>query len=253
MDRLSKPSDLEQIYSDQIGIGKSSIVELPRRPKKAAGARSAMPESAFRTELTKLAAQLFLSKGSASPRVVAFSSIEERAKETGITARTGELLASLISPQSVCVVDANPSSPSVHRIFGVPNERGWSEFMAQGISARQHAQPIAGANFWVMPCGASVPFILARDYVARLRHQVKALCAEFDYVLIQAPLAESTETCHLSKVCDGLVLVLEDNSTQRDKALNVTSHLKHVGVQILGAVLKDNSAPVPDAISRNFR
>lgn len=213
------------------------------------------PENAaIRAELTKLAIRLFLpAKRSAAAHVVAFTSVDESADGIGIAARTGELLGPLVSPQLVCVVDANPGSPSVHRHFGVANEHGWSEFLARGVSARQLAQPIGETNVWVIPYGSSIPPILAHEYAARLQHQVNTLRSEFAYVLIQAPPALSPEALRFGKIGDGLVLILEASSTQRETALSVTSHLKHMGARILGAVLNENTAPVPEAISRKLR
>jgi succinoglycan biosynthesis transport protein ExoP len=49
----------------------------------------------------------------------------------------------------------------------------------------------------------------------------------------------------LGQLTDGLVLVLEANSTRREAALRITENLNAAHVQILGAVLNKRTFPIP--------
>jgi Mrp family chromosome partitioning ATPase len=75
---------------------------------------------------------------------------------------------------------------------------------------------------------------------------VPELRKEFDYVLIDsAPLNTHGDGITLAKLTDGLVLVLETNSTRREAVARVTASLHAAQIKILGAVL---NKPIPEAL-----
>jgi Mrp family chromosome partitioning ATPase len=49
----------------------------------------------------------------------------------------------------------------------------------------------------------------------------------------------------LGQLADGVVLVLEANSTRREAAAKVTENLRAAQIKILGAVLNKRTFPIP--------
>jgi len=65
-------------------------------------------------------------------------------------------------------------------------------------------------------------------------------------VLIDAPpLSEYSDAVGLGQLADGLLLVLEANSTRRETALRITEDLSAAHVRVLGAVLNKRTFPIP--------
>src|SRR5277367_6032834 len=87
-------------------------------------------ESSQLAELAKLVQRIFLLPGGEYHHTVVFSSSDTGNGCSWICARVGELLASQVTG-SVCLVDANLQSPTLHEQFGVPNHHGLSDALRQ--------------------------------------------------------------------------------------------------------------------------
>ena len=82
-----------------------------------------------------------------------------------------------------------------------------------------------------------------------LRPRLAEFRLEFDHLLIQAPAATATnQAALLARLCDGLVLVLEANSTRRAAAQMAKERLIAAHVRLLGTVLTERTFPIPRAI-----
>src|SRR5262249_33875828 len=105
------------------------------------------------------------------------------------------------------------------------------------------------ANLWLISCGskASEPRTLLQ--AERLQERLGDLRAQFDYILVSAPPAHlSADTITLGQLSDGVVLVLEANSTRREVAQKSKLTLETANVKLLGAVLNNRTFPIPKAI-----
>ena len=86
-----------------------------------------------------------------------------------------------------------------------------------------------------------------------VRKRVDELREAFDYVLIDTPpLNAYSEGVALGQSADGLVLVLEANSTRRDATARIAERLHSMQVNILGAVLNKRTFPIPDLLYRRL-
>jgi Mrp family chromosome partitioning ATPase len=82
-----------------------------------------------------------------------------------------------------------------------------------------------------------------------MKARVAELRKEFDYVLIDSPpLNIYSDGIVLGQLSDGVVVVLEANSTRREAALRVAEGLRAKRVRVLGAVLNKRTFPIPDSL-----
>jgi Mrp family chromosome partitioning ATPase len=82
-----------------------------------------------------------------------------------------------------------------------------------------------------------------------LRVRITELRAAFRYVIIYAgPLRLETSAMLISRWTDGVVLVVEANSTRRETAKRVKESLQAANVSLLGVVLNNRTFPIPEAI-----
>ena len=92
--------------------------------------------------------------------------------------------------------------------------------LAKAISDLAHKNPMAAAGG-----------LLLKPSMGQLRE-------EFDLIIVDAPpLAHYADAIALGRVADGVVLVIEAESTRRDSALAAVENLRSCDVRILGAVL----------------
>jgi hypothetical protein len=82
-----------------------------------------------------------------------------------------------------------------------------------------------------------------------LEIMLKNLHLEFDYTIVNGPPAGlDMEAALLGRLSDGVVLVLEANSTRRAAAQVAKQNLRRAEARLLGTVLVERTFPVPHAI-----
>jgi len=82
---------------------------------------------------------------------------------------------------------------------------------------------------------------------------MKELRAEFDYVLVDAPPVNLyADAILLGQLADGVVLVVQANSTRRETARKVKETLQAAKVNLLGTVLDKRTFPIPEPFYRRL-
>jgi Mrp family chromosome partitioning ATPase len=216
--------------------------EIPKRTKQ----RSDLETIRYREEV-KLVQRIFPVNAQRSPQLVIFSSLEGEADACSITARSGEILAAR-AEGPVCVVDANLRSPFLHRYFGIENCRGFSDAICESGPAQDFALHLAKSNLWVMPSGSAGVQLSFQQASERVSSRMMELRTLFKYVVINSPLYLDRAPAPPSFAADGIVLVVEANSTRRETVREVMEELQIVGTRVLGVVLNNRTFPIPDAI-----
>lgn len=196
-------------------------------------------------EIGRLVQRLFRTPDAIVPRVVVFSAVEPGGGCTSICAATAEML-SAVAPGSICVVDANLRTPSLHNYFNLDNRTGLANAMVQAGPIQSFAQRVPETNLWVLPAGSSKVEASALFSSDALQGRMAELRSEFNHVLVDAPpLNRYTDGIMLGRASDGLLLVLESNTTRRESARNVIDNVKSSNVRLLGAVLNKRTFPIP--------
>jgi protein-tyrosine kinase len=203
-----------------------------------------------RAEYMKLVRRLFLEQTEKTPRAVVFAGIDDGSGSSRICASVAEVLAVEVR-QSVCVVDANPQSTFWSQLTGGGNHRAVTAELLQESPVRDLVQQLQPEKLWFLACRT-----LAADGLLRsdlLRARFLELRKEFEYVLVDVPpVALDSTSALLAPLTDGLVLVVEANSTRREVARKVKETLESAHVQLLGAVLNNRTFPIPETIYRNI-
>jgi protein-tyrosine kinase len=205
----------------------------------------------FRGEAFKLIQQLFLAPGSLAPRALVFCAVEQGNDRNGICAKAGKLLASN-TRSSVCVVDANVTSPYMHKYFGVENGPGFHEAMTEDAHVKNYMQQIGGDGLWLMQAG--VPPSGANSTPAmtfeRLAARMAELRTSFDHVLVDAPgAAGDSVAAYLSSLADGVILIVEQSFTPRQAVRDLKDEIEAAGGRVLGVVLHRRSLSFSDRMN----
>jgi Mrp family chromosome partitioning ATPase len=209
-------------------------------------------QSIAREEEIKLVERVFPAGNHSSAQVVLFSAVEESAGCREIFTRASEILAAR-AEGPVCVVDAVFGSPSLHQYFGVENSKGLAEAVYESGPIQNFAHQLPHTNLWVLPAGIAVSQLSASLYADRLRSRMTELRAAFQYVLVHSSsLSMDPLSITLSHLTDGVVLVVEANSTRRERARQLKKSLDVAGVRVLGIVLNNRTFPIPEALYRRL-
>jgi len=200
-------------------------------------------------EAQRLVQQLFAFQVKEPPRTVTFAGIDHGNGCSRISAAVAETLAKNNRGRRVCLVEANFRSPALPGMFGVPNHFGLTEALLRDEAVSQFAKPLPQQNLWLLSSGTLAvdsPSLLASE---QLRTRIAELRQEFDFVIVDAPpLNRYSDGIVLGQLSDGLVLVIEANTTRREAAAAVTQNLHAAKVPILAAVLNKRTFPIPESI-----
>jgi len=201
-------------------------------------------------EAAKLVQRVFVFSNSHAPRVVVFSSADECNGSGEICFRAGEILAAQGSG-SVCLVDANLRAPSLHQLSGLAKFPGLTDATVKPGPIRDFAVQVG--NVWIVPPGSTHAAAQGLFASGPLRLRIGELRKEFDYVLIDAPPVSSCgDAVLLGQMADGVILVVEANSTRRETAWLAKAAFEDAKIRLLGGVLNNRTFPIPEALYRKL-
>jgi len=144
-------------------------------------------------------------------------------------------------PSQICIVDANLRSPSPKPLLEEPDP--------EYDNTRKGHRRIA-ENLWLASCD-SLTANGGASTLDQMRVMIKDLRDEFEHVVINAPpVGLYSDAALLGQSADGLVLVLEANSTRRVAARKAKLALEASNVLVLGTVLNNRTFPIPEKIYR---
>jgi len=205
-------------------------------------------------EVMKLVQQVFIIPGSAqAPGAVAFCGVYSGDGCSWVCAHAAEMLAEH-GDGSVCIVDANLRTPSLHDYFRFENGKGFADGVKEdGRPMREFARRASGRHLWLITAGTVGREPNGSLNPARLRARITELRSEFDHVLIDTPPVHSYgDAILLSQLTDGVVLVVGSNSTRREPARIAKESFETAKIPILGAVLNKRTFPIPEALYRKL-
>ncbi|HXW99789.1 MAG TPA: CpsD/CapB family tyrosine-protein kinase [Candidatus Acidoferrales bacterium] len=237
-DMLSQPVEMRKLIDESPLPPPAPI--LPSTP-------AIQTEGIARDEVMKLVQRLFLSGGQGHRQVV-FAGTEAGNGCSWVCARAADLLASQAAG-SVCVVDCNMVSPTLHLEYHVENHHGLADALRTDESIRLYTQKLSRSNLWLLSAGSIDKNSEQQLTLEAMRRRLSELRAVFDYVLLDvAPLATADHASTLGKWCDGVALVLKANASSRKGARKVLEGLKTAQIPVLGAVLNQRTFPIPESI-----
>jgi succinoglycan biosynthesis transport protein ExoP len=195
----------------------------------------------FRSVMTSV---LFAAGSRGGFRLVVITSPEAGEGKTTVASNLGATFAA--TGRRVLLVDADLRRPRLHKVFDVAHSPGLLEFADEvnergaGASMDSFIEQTSVAGLFLMPCGACAAGMANLLHTLRFTEVFSALRREFDVVVVDAPpLLCVPEVRVMSRLADGVVLVVRAGSTQVDEAINAERFINQDGGNLLGIVLND--------------
>jgi protein-tyrosine kinase len=202
-------------------------------------------------QIANLVQRVFMFPNPCPPRVIVLASVDKGAGSGEICFAAGQFLASHLSG-SVCVVDANLNGGTLQRLMDSNKAPGFTDAITSLRPIRDFAVRVGHQNLWGIPRGTRLkaPGLFAADLLCSRLMELRKM---FDYILIDAaPVDYSGDSVVLGQIADGLILVVEANSTRRETARRAKDILEGAKVKLLGAILNNRTFPIPPVIYRRL-
>jgi hypothetical protein len=225
------------------------IIEVEREESQLPGPAIWDADSFAEEQIRGLVRQVFLPGWPKPAHQVVFSAVDPETDISAICMQVGLALSAQVSG-TTCLVEANLSSPGLEQAL----ERNGFDLVAnQERSALRGASRRLSNELWLVPRSAFLTGDENDWSDPWLRDRLTALRLEFDYTVLYGPPAGTcSEAALLASVCDGMVLVLEANSTRRAAAQKVKEKLHSANARLLGAVLSERTFPIPETIYKKL-
>lgn len=251
---MSRNFDILQRAGDAAGsrFGGSPSGSSPSGSRQTRPDRSVL--KLIDDEITKLVQRVFiLPESTKAPGAVTFSGVDQSDGCSWVCARASEVLAEQVAG-TVCVVDANLRTPSLHEHFRFENSGvGFAEAIKSTKPIHEFARRASGSHLWLIPAGSVSGEPNGSLNPARLRTRIRELRDEFDYVLMDTPpIHLYGDAVLLGQLTDGMIVVVGSNSTRRESARIAKESVEAAKIPILGAVLNRRRFPIPEAIYRKL-
>jgi capsular exopolysaccharide synthesis family protein len=140
--------------------------------------------------------------------------------------------------QRVLMVDCDLRRPSLHTLFGMPNERGLTTAILEQGEGPLPVQATVVPGLNLLTSGPLPPRPADLLGSRRMGALIERMRAEADIVLFDTPpVVAVTDAAALAPRVDGVLLVLQAGMTRRDRAREARQLLEKVKANIVGVVL----------------
>lgn len=185
-----------------------------------------------------LRTSVLLSAAGSPPKTILVTSSQPAEGKTTTVVNTAISLAQLGA--SVLIIDGDLRKPTAHKVFGVDHARGLSTYLSRDVEMDGLIKELPIANISLLPCGPIPPNPAELISSEKMRNMLAMLAERYDHILIDSPpLINVTDAVILSRMVDGVILVVHGGRSTRDVVRRAHQELASVGAKIFGVVLNN--------------
>ena len=138
------------------------------------------------------------------------------------------------------ILDCDMRRPRMNKLFKAGREPGMSNILVGESAWEKIIQPTDVENLWLIPSGPIPPNpaeLISSDLMQEI---MEAMKKRYDRIIIDSPpIMAVTDAVALSRLVDGLVMVIKVGKTPKDVMRRAVSQLRDVNAKVLGVVLND--------------
>ena len=238
VERLRQKLDTVEDVEREIGLQVIGVIpDLPRLRRLSTTPRDYIqrePLSEFGGAFQRLRALLTLSNDRVMPRSVLVSSCATGEGKTTIAVCLS--IASVSSGQRVLLVDCDFAQPQVHRMLGVPNDRGLTDILKGTATLAETITRPAGTGLSILTVGRSPEGAIDLLNSARMEQLLSDLKEIFDIVILDSAPVQVSNALILGGLAEKTIFVTRRDWTAHREAFHAVQQLQLYGADIAGVV-----------------
>ena len=185
-----------------------------------------------------LRTSVLLSAAGRPPKMILVTSSQPGEGKTTTCINTAISLSQLGA--SVLIIDCDLRKPTTHKVFGVDHVLGLSTYLSRDVTIDGLVQRMPISNVSLLPCGPIPPNPAELISSEKMRGMLAMLSERYDHILIDSPpLINVTDPVILSRMVDGVILVVHGGKSTRYVVRRARQELTSVGAKIFGVVLNN--------------
>lgn len=153
--------------------------------------------------------------------------------------------------RDILLIDTQLKKPSLHTFFGVEPQPGLNEFLDSQVRLNDSLRYIFDSQLKLIPAGRRThePFYNLhldnfQTFLEKIRHHLHLVFMDIP------PLLEYAEGITLSKLCDGIILVIESSHTRVEDIQEAADLLQKANVPLLGSVMNKRKSYIPHWLNK---
>ncbi|WP_129727563.1 CpsD/CapB family tyrosine-protein kinase [Ectobacillus funiculus] len=140
--------------------------------------------------------------------------------------------------KKVLLIDADMRKPSMHTMFRTENTLGLTSVLSKQSKLESCVRETDVENLDFLPAGAVPPNPAELLGSIRMEELIEQAYESYDLIIIDTPpVLAVTDAQVLANKCDGIVLVVRSNHTEKEDALKAKGLLANAKGKLLGVVL----------------
>ena len=210
------------------------------------------PGSVVSEQFRKLRTQLLTLNLPGQPKTIMVTSASEGEGKTLVTTNLATILAHDLHSHAL-LVDADLRNPALSRWFGLSNGRGLSDYLTGGAEIPQLLLKTKIAKLSILSSGTireNPVELIGSKRMEALVNELRSRYSDRYIIFDSSPLLATTEPSVLTKLVDGIILVVRAGSTPRESVKQALTTIDPA--KILGIVLNDLALQSKDLNARYF-
>lgn len=151
--------------------------------------------------------------------------------------------------KKVILIDADLRKPSLQQVFRTENVNGLTDILMKKITVTDGIQEVDGIpGLHMIPAGF-IPLYPAELLSSQnMTELLERLSEIFDIILIDTPpVLVATDAQIISSICDGMLIVVKSEKTERKALLDAKKNLEQVNSNILGVIFNHTEKTVDNS------
>ena len=146
----------------------------------------------------------------------------------------------------ILLIDANVRAPRIDTVLGLNDSHGLVQLLRHEVPDDDTIQRNVVDNLNVVTTGRTQTTFFDPLWLRELEPFLHDFQKTYDVIILDsAPIETYVDILILTPYCDGVILVVRADQTQREKILSTKDKIEETGGNILGCVLNRYRNPIP--------
>jgi polysaccharide biosynthesis transport protein len=232
--RLNGPTDIDE------GLGIRVLGVLPSTSLKQLAGNSLVATQVAEA-IDNVRATLMHDSAAGGRQVIMVTSSSTQEGNTVVAASLALSLSR--AGRRTLLIDGDLRSPSLHKLFGMALEDGFSEVLRAELDLADAVRPTNNEGLYLLTagvCSAEAIHALATDQPHAIFEKLRD---QFDFIIIDAPpVLGISDSLSLGQYIDGAILTVLRDHSQIRKVHKSVELLRSMGIRLIGSVV--NGVPM---------
>ncbi len=155
--------------------------------------------------------------------------------------------------QNILLIDTQFKHPTLHQLLNAERQPGLIDCLESKTPWENGIKMIANSRLTFIPAGSPTQQTFYNLYLDTFYTLLEKAKRKYSIIFLDIPpLLQYAEGITLSKLCDGIVLIIKSAQTRWEAVQEANKLLMKANVNVLGAILNDHKSYIPQWLSRYF-